>query len=358
MFSVFDVMFLRPPPFPHPEQIVSITGRHPETNRRVALSLDDGKEIVRDLQSLESIAAHSGRSATLNDAAGVAGRWVETFDVRVEAGRTFYEHELQDRTPVALVNGTLVRTFWPGENLMGRRFTIADDEANPWLTVIGVVPDIRTVKLDESRPTPPTAYIPHRFISTRNDGIVIRTQAAPEAVVPDLRAAIRSVDPGLALFDVYTMEQVRWLSYWMYVMWSRMFGVFGVIALFISAVGVYGVVHYTVAQRTNEIGLRVALGASRSQVVGPMIRRIALLAVIGLTIGLGGSLLVTPLVGSLLIGVSPNDPASFATVSVLLASVSLAATWIPSWRASAVNPVVAAPRRVMKTIGHRGDELR
>ena len=272
--------------------------------------------------------------------AGVAGRWPETFDVRVE-GRTFFEHELEQRAPVALVNRTLARAFWPGKNPLGRRFKLAEDENSPWLTVIGVVPDIRTVKLDESMPTPPTAYLPHRFIAPRDYGIVIRTQAAPESVVRDLREAVRAIDPSLALYDVFSMEQVRWLSYWMYVMWGTMFGVFAIIALFISAVGVFGVVHYTVAQRTKEIGLRVALGASRAQVVGPMLRRVALLTTLGIGIGIGGALLLTPLVGSLLLGVSPTDPASFATVSVLLALVAVIATWLPSWRASAVNPVVA-----------------
>jgi predicted permease len=272
--------------------------------------------------------------------AGVAGRWPETFDVRVE-GRTFFEHELEERAPVALVNQTLVRAFWPGANPVGRRFKLAEDENAPWLTVIGVVPDIRTVKLDESMPTPPTAYLPHRFISPRDYGIVIRTQAAPESVVPNLRAAVRAIDPSLALYDVFSMEQVRWLSYWMYVMWGTMFAVFAIIAIFISAVGVFGVVHYTVAQRTKEIGLRVALGASRGQVVGPMLKRVALLTALGIGIGIGGALLLTPLVGSLLLGVSPTDPASFATVSVLLALVAVIATWLPSWRASAVNPVVA-----------------
>jgi len=272
--------------------------------------------------------------------AGVAGRWPETFDVRVE-GRTFFEHELEERAPVALVNQTLVRAFWPGGNPVGRRFKLAEDPNAPWLTVIGVVPDIRTVKLDESMPTPPTAYLPHRFISPRDYGIVIRTLAAPESVVRDLRAAVRAIDPSLALYDVFSMEQVRWLSYWMYVMWGTMFGVFAIIAILISAVGVFGVVHYTVAQRTKEIGLRVALGASRAQVVGPMLRRVALLTALGIGLGIGGALLLTPLIGSLLLGVSPTDPASFATVSVLLALVAIIATWLPSWRASAVNPVVA-----------------
>jgi predicted permease len=274
--------------------------------------------------------------------AGVAGRWPETFDMRIApGGRTFRDEELLGKAPVAVVNAMLASTFWPGQNPLGRRFRIAEDETWPWMTVIGVVPDIRTVKLDESRATPPTAYMPHRFVSTRNYGIVVRTQANPESVIGDVRAAVRAVDPSLALFDVYSMEEVRWLSYWMYALWGTLFGVFGVIALVIAGVGVYGVMYYTVARRTREIGLRVALGASRPQVVGPMLRQSALLSALGLAIGLGAAYFITPIVGSLLIGVSPIDPVGLAHVSVTLVVIALVATWIPAWRASDVDPMIA-----------------
>ena len=281
-----------------------------------------------------------GREPTVHYA-GVAGRWPETFDVRLVSGRTFTDHELLSAAPVALVNAKLANTFWPGENPIGKRFRLAEESTNPWLSVIGVVPDIRTVKLDESDTTPPTAWLPHRFISTRNYGIVIRTRSHPASVIAEVRDAVRAVDPSLALFDVYPMEQVRWLSYWMYVMWGTMFGVFGLIALFIAAVGVYGVVFYTVSQRTREIGLRVALGARRTQVVGPLVRQVGLLSAAGLAIGLAGAMMVTPIVGSLLLGMSPTDPAGFAAVSLILMAVALIATWIPAWQSSGVDPTVA-----------------
>ena len=156
-----------------------------------------------------------------------------------------------------------------------------------------------------------------------------------------LRTAIHAVDPAIALFDVYPMAQVRWLSYWMYVMWGTMFGVLGVIAVFIAAVGVYGVAFFTAAQRTREIGIRVALGARRGQVVGPMMRQVGWLSSVGLALGVLGALAVTPIVGSLLIGVPPHDPAALAIVSAMLAIIALAATWLPAWRASAVDPMVA-----------------
>jgi putative ABC transport system permease protein len=120
-----------------------------------------------------------------------------------------------------------------------------------------------------------------------------------------------------------------------------MFGVFGLVALVLAAVGVYGVVFYTVAQRTREIGLRVALGARRAQVVGPMLRQVGLLSALGLGLGLLGAIAVTPVVQSLLIGVSPNDPVGYAAVALMLAAVALGATWLPAWQASAVDPIVA-----------------
>jgi hypothetical protein len=273
--------------------------------------------------------------------AGVAGRWPETFDLRVLAGRTFYDHELQGTAPVALVNARLAGAFWPGESALGRRFRLQEEESSPWLTVIGVIPDIRTVKLDESQGTPPTAYFPHRLISTRSYGIVVRTRSIPESVTADVRAIVRAIDPSLALFDVYPMAQVRWLSYWMYVMWGTMFGVIALIALLIAALGVYGVVFYTVAQRTREIGLRVALGARRGQVVSPIVKQVGGLVAGGMILGIAGASAVTPLVATLLLNVTPNDPVGYALVVGVLGLVALVATWIPAWTASGVDPLVA-----------------
>jgi predicted permease len=319
-------------------RLESVAGAHAATVTDLVPLDDQGGSDAP--AAIEGRPFENGREPSVHYA-GVAGHWLETFNVPLIRGRNFADDELRRAAPVALVNAKLAATFWPGEDPIGRRFRPTDEPSRPWMTVIGVVPDIRTVKLDESRATPPTAYIPHRFISTRNYGIVVRTRSAPESVVTDVRTAVHAIDPGLALFDVYPMEQVRWLSYWMYVMWGTMFGVLGGIALTVAAVGVYGVVFYTVEQRTREIGVRVALGANRAQVVRPMLRHVATLTAVGLAIGLAGAAAVTPLVGSLLISVTPNDPAGYAGVAVALGGIALAATWLPAWRASAVDPVVA-----------------
>ncbi|HEX5071407.1 MAG TPA: ABC transporter permease [Vicinamibacterales bacterium] len=315
----------------------SLPGAHASTVTDLVPLDDQGG---RDTQiAIEGQSYAEGKEPTIQYA-GVAGAWAETFNVQVE-GRTFSEQELMGPAGVALVNRTFAKSFWPGENPIGRRFRSVEMDNSPWITVIGVVPDIRTLKLDESGVNPPTAYVPHRFISTFNWGVVVRTQGGPATVTPAVAAAVHAVDPSVALFDVYPMEQVRWLSYWMYVMWGTMFGVFGLIALLIAAVGVYGVVYYTAAQRTKEIGLRVALGAGRAQVVWPMLRQVGLLSLLGIGIGLVGAWQINPVVANLLLNVSPTDPLSFAAVSALLAAIAFVATLIPAWRASAVNPLEA-----------------
>jgi hypothetical protein len=192
----------------------------------------------------------------------------ETFACAFSTAERFQPAELQGQDTRGPGQRDTRVGFWPGQNAIGQKFRIAEDEAAPWLTVIGVVPDIRTVKLDESRATPPTAYIPHRFISTHSYGIVIRTTADPASVIAGVRTAVRAIDPALALFDVYPMEQVRWLSYWMYVLWGTLFAVIGAIALVVASVGVYGVVFSTVAPHAIELTSR---SASRPQVVGPML---------------------------------------------------------------------------------------
>jgi predicted permease len=316
----------------------TLTGAHAATVTDL-VPLDDqgGSDAAA---TIEDHPVDNGRGPTVHYA-GVAGRWAETFDLRMVAGRTFYEHELQGRPPVVLVNARLAALFWPGQDPIGRRFRLEDDPATPWLSVIGVVPDIRTVKLDEGGATPPTAYLPHRFLDTRNYGIVIRTSTRPEAVTPEARAAVHALDPALPLFDVYAMDYVRWFSYWMYVMWGTMFAVLGAIAIGVGAIGVYGVVFYTVAQRTREIGLRIALGATRGQVVGPMLLQIGLLSGVGLMMGLAGAVAMTPVVGSLLIGISPNEPMAYAALAGALAAIALVATWLPARRATAADPLIA-----------------
>ena len=273
--------------------------------------------------------------------AAITEGWFASLGVGTLAGHMLSAGEQRGGTPVAVVNQTMARTFWPGTSPVGRRFRFSSDTARRWYEVVGVVPDIRTVKLDEDQRTPPTAYVPLRFVPTRDYALMVHTRLAPASLTGELRAAIHAADPVAPVFNTWTMEQVRYLSFWMYALWGTLFAVFGGIALVLATIGVYGVIHYGVSQRTREIGVRVALGAQRSDVLRLVLGQGVILAGVGVALGLVGAFALTRVVESFLIGVSPTDPASFVGVSVLLIGVAALATYLPARRATGVDPLIA-----------------
>jgi putative ABC transport system permease protein len=274
---------------------------------------------------------------------GVAGHWLQTFDVKVESGRNFTDAELRDSTRVAVIDQTMALKFWPKVDAVGQRFRLTSDSSPLWYTVIGVARTMRINPLDNNGPPRPSAFLPYYFLPVRNNGLMVRVQgnALPTSVTSAVRGAIRGADATLPVFSVQTMEKVRALSFWQYGLFGAMFGAFGALALLLAAIGVYGVISYGVAQRTREIGVRVALGAQRGDVVGLVVRQGMALASIGIIVGVAGAFGVTRVVKSLLIGVSPTDPISFLGVALFLCVVALFASVIPARRATAVDPIVA-----------------
>ena len=275
--------------------------------------------------------------------AAVSEHFFETLGIRLVSGRMFTSAEARDSTPVAIVNQTMARRMWPGSAALGRRFRYAHDSTGPWYTVIGIAPDIANDDLDNRDPQS-AAYLPLRFGVWRGLGLVVRTAGEPSAITPLLRRAIRDSDPTIALYDVYTMEHVRQLGFWEYGLFGSMFSIFGSIALVLASIGVYGVISYGVSQRTQEIGVRVALGARNGDVLRLVIGQGMRLAGIGLLIGLAGAFAITPVIRSLLVGVSPSDPLSFAAITVFLTAVAAVASWLPARRATAVDPIIALRR--------------
>ncbi|MEO7998561.1 MAG: ABC transporter permease [Gemmatimonadaceae bacterium] len=273
---------------------------------------------------------------------GVAGHWTETFGAKIIRGRTFNSSEWRDSSRVAVIDEVMAKRFWKNGDAVGQRFRLAFDSSRAWFTVIGVTAKIRTEGLSNTGLERAAAFLPYPFLLARNNGVMVRVRTgAAIAVTGAVRDAIRSSDAAIPVFEASSMEKIRELSFWQYKLFGAMFGTFGAIALFLAAIGVYGVISYGVSQRTREIGVRVALGAQSLDVMRLVVMQGMVLAGIGIVLGLLGAFGVTRVVASLLIGVSPQDPVSFLAVSGFLASVALVASVIPARRATAVDPVIS-----------------
>jgi ABC-type antimicrobial peptide transport system permease subunit len=242
---------------------------------------------------------------------------------------------------VAVVNDTMAKKFWADQDPIGRRFKLSQGEPADWFTVIGVAPDIWRDNMDDDDPQLPGAFVPYPYMPTPNTGFTVRASGDPAALTASIRAAIRAADPALPIFAVRTMEDVRTTGFWQYRLFGWMFGIFGAAALFLAAVGVYGVLSFSVSQRTQEMGVRIALGANHANVRTLVVMQGLKLAAVGVAVGLVGAFGVTRVVQSLLYNVTPTDPISFGGVSLFLAAVAAAASYIPARRATTVDPVVA-----------------
>jgi putative ABC transport system permease protein len=272
---------------------------------------------------------------------GITPHMLRALGLSVVRGRDLTETEGETLSTVALVNQAMVARFWPNQDPIGRRFHALDDETGGWFTVVGVVPDFRHTPLDDNEAQPAAAYVSYQYGATPNTGITIRAAGDPALLSAPAREQIRLSDRSIPVFDVFTMEALRQRGYWQYFLFGWMFSLFGGIALLLAAIGVYGVLSYAVAQRTQEIGVRVALGAARGDVLRLVLVQGARLALAGVLFGAAASFMVTPVVRRQLYHVSPADPFSFIAVSLFLTAVALFASYMPARRAMAVDPLVA-----------------
>jgi predicted permease len=272
---------------------------------------------------------------------GVTSHMLRTLGLSMVRGRDFTDTEGTTRTQVAIVNQTMAKKFWPNEDVVGRRFRTTDDRDGGWFTIIGVAPDYSRDVRDGSGEIDPCAYVAYPANATANTGLTIRAAGDPLLVAGPAREAIRGSDPSMAVFQVATMNDVKARSYWEYFLFGWMFSLFGGVALVLAAIGVYGVLSYSVEQRTQEIGVRMALGAGRAAVLKLIVVQGLRLAAAGIAIGVVGSYFVTPVIRSQLFNVSPTDPMSFVGVSVFLTAIAFLASYIPARRAMGVDPLVA-----------------
>jgi putative ABC transport system permease protein len=272
---------------------------------------------------------------------GVTPHALRTLNLPLLAGRDLTDAEGAGRSGVAIVNQAFGRRLWGRDNVIGARFRLTNDKTNQWITVIGLLADFRLFAERDNTP-PRYAFLSYAYAPSRSTGLTIRVAVgAPAAITGAVRAEIRASDPTMPITQVRTGEEQRVLRFWEDRLMAWMFSIFGAVALFLASVGVYGVMSYAVSQRTQEIGVRMALGASRRHVLSLILGHAGRIAAAGIVLGVIGAFGVTRIVGSLLYNVSTTDPLSFLATAVFLSLVALAASYVPARRATAVDPMIA-----------------
>jgi putative ABC transport system permease protein len=265
-------------------------------------------------------------------------------NVPLRQGRYFDEHDNAQSMNVAIINETMARQYWPGESPLGRRFKMgAPNEEIPWYSIVGVVADVRQMGIDE--PIKAEMYFPQSQVSTAPwfipRDLAIRTKGDPMSIVGEVRAAVRAVDPDQPISNIALLSDLFGEQASRRQMGMVLLSAFAVLALILASLGIYGVLAYFVAQHRNEIGVRLALGASPAKILMLVIRKGLGLTIVGVAIGLFASFALTRLMKSLLFEVKATDPLTFVLVPFVLLMVSFLACWIPARRAAKVDPMTA-----------------
>ena len=286
---------------------------------------------------LEGQDEKSGKRGTLTSLNDVSSGYFQTVGIPLLRGRAFNDLDRKETKPVAIVNHAMAKHFWPSENPLGKRFHFFGE--TQLLEVVGEVADSWQFGVAED--PQPVAYMPIAQDYSPFGVLDVRTAGNPSAVIPSVREQVQSIDRNLAFIAVNTIGELLDQGLWAPRMGAMLLGVFGLLALLLATVGIYGVLSYSVSQRTQEVGIRMALGATSRTVLGLVVGQGMLLVAIGVGIGLAGSLGLARLLASLLFGVKTSDPATFAVVSLVLAVAAFVATYIPARRATKVNPITA-----------------
>lgn len=268
----------------------------------------------------------------------VGDHFFETMGTRLLEGRLFDARDVQGATPAVIVNHTMARTYYGNESALGRRMRLGFQD--PWFTIVGVVEDVKNAGLD--KPAGTELFLPERQVGARGQMyLALRTAGDPHSLISAARAAVRDIDPSLPLSQVRTMDEVlagarsrpRFLT--------SLLGLFSGTALLLAAVGLYGVISYSVTRRMTEFGIRMAMGAKATDVLSLVLSQGLKLAAAGVLAGAIGALALTRLISGLLFGVSSFDPLTFCAMAFLLGAVTIAACIIPARRATKVDPLIA-----------------
>lgn len=288
-----------------------------------------------------------GRTVAPGEMSPWGNRWFagttyfQTMGIPVLKGRYFDDRDVRDAPQVAIIDETMERKFWANEDPIGKRISFQrDPQGNPiWREVVGVVGHVKQKGLEGESPV--QYYVPHRQLPVSGVFLVARTAAEPASLAGAVRGSIQQIDRELPVFRVTTMERMVTDSMTQRRFAMTLLGIFAVVALILASVGLYGVMSYSVTHRTNEIGIRMALGAKVTDVLAMVVGQGMKLSLAGVGIGLVGALALTRVMRTLLFSVSATDPLTFVVVALLLAGVSLVACYVPARRATKVDPMEA-----------------
>jgi putative ABC transport system permease protein len=270
----------------------------------------------------------------------VSPGFFETLDIALAAGRTFTMQDHSDAPRAVIINETLAKTGWPGQDPVGRRMRAGGENSQaPWMTVVGVIKDVR--RGDVTRAIRPELYMCALQVTPRTQMVVVRTAGDPSAILPTLRREVQALNPQLPLFATGTLEAELSETLSQPRFRAVLLAGFAVIALLLASIGIYGVTAHAVSQRTQEVGVRMALGAQRGDVLVLILRQHLKPALIGVALGLAGALGLARFLESMVYGVGATDPMTFVAMGLTLLLVAVAACWIPARRATRVDALAA-----------------
>jgi putative ABC transport system permease protein len=307
----------------------------------VSMSLPPHLLVMRNPYNPEGRTVEPGESLPAAEQLLISTAYFDALRIPIIDGRTFSEADGPNAPPVIIINETMADKVFPGEDPLGKRMQTGQPcPTCPWYTVIGVVGDVKYSGLD-ARPAP-TMYT-HYFQDPfwRSMYVVVRTSQDPAGLIGQVRQEVQSLDKDMPIAKVRTLNELLVESVAQPRFRTLLVGIFAGVALLLAAVGIYGVMSYSVTERSHEIGIRMALGATSSDVMRMVVGEGMKLAIIGSIIGLAGAFALTRLLANLLFGVTATDPLTFILLPLVLAAVALAATYIPARRATRVDPMVA-----------------
>ena len=269
--------------------------------------------------------------------------YFDTFDVELLAGRDFNLMDDADGQRVAIANRSFAERFFPNENPIGRRVRFPNSQSEqPWLTIVGVAPDLFLEEMDNfGQPADEGLYLPIAQNDIRFMSIAARTRGDALELTKAVRSEVMALDPDMPIYWIRTMEGVIHQETWFFWVFGTLFMVFGFVALFLASIGLYGVMSFAVKRRTQEVGIRMALGAHTSDVLRLVLKQGLAQLAVGLVLGVGLAAALSRLIAALLYEVEPTDPLIFTLIAVVLVATGVSACLIPARRASRVDPIVA-----------------